>query len=56
MALTETDGDNYNIEGYNFIQRKREHKTGGGITLYIKDNLDAVIRDDINAKTNRQQI
>ena len=53
MALTETwlnetDGDNYNTEGYNFIQRKGEHKTGGGIASYIKDNLNAVIRDDIN--------
>ena len=61
MALTETwlnetDGDNYNIEGYNFIQRKREHKSGGGIALYIKDNLNAVIRDDINNGNNTDSI
>ena len=62
MALTETwlnetDGDNYNIKGYNFLQRKRKHKNGGGIALYIKEDIKVKIRNYINDEINfRMQV
>ena len=34
----------------------KDNKTGGGIALYIKDNLNAVIRDDVNDGNNRDSI
>ena len=61
MALTETwlnetDGDNYNIKGYNFLQRKRKHKNGGGIALYIKEDIKVKIRNYINDENNTESI
>ena len=61
MALTETwlnetDGDNYNIKGYNFLQRKGKHKNGGGIALYIKEDIKVKIRNDRNDENNTESI
>ena len=36
-----------NIDGYNFVYKNRSAKTGGGVGLYVSDNLDFRIRTDI---------
>jgi len=36
-----------NIPGYNKYLKSRINKPGGGVALYIKDNLSAVVRNDL---------
>ena len=38
-----------NIDGYNFVYKNRSAKTGGGVGLYVPDNLDFRIHTDIYA-------
>ena len=38
-----------NIDGYNFVYKNRSAKSGGGVGLYVSDNLDFRIRTDIYA-------
>ena len=38
-----------NIDSYNFVYKNRSAKTGGGVGLYVSDNLDFRIRTDIYA-------
>lgn len=38
--LSEEDGDEYNIEGYKLFRRDRLNRRGGGVALYVKENLD----------------
>ncbi|CAH3042846.1 unnamed protein product [Pocillopora meandrina] len=37
------------IDGYNFVYKNRSVKSGGGVGLYVSDNLDFRIRTDIYA-------
>ena len=36
------------IDGFNFIHKHRPNRTGGGVGLYISDNLDFKIRADLS--------
>ena len=52
VGLTETwlTKDNfhcYGLSGYNSEQNVREGKNGGGVGLYIKDNIEYTVRDDL---------
>ena len=38
-----------NIDGYNFVYKNRRVRLGGGVGLYLSDNLDYKIRTDIYA-------
>ena len=38
-----------NIDGYNFVYKNRPVRSGGGVGLYVSDNLDCKIRADIYA-------
>ena len=38
-----------NIDGYNFVYKNRCVRSGGGVGLYLSDNLDYRIRTDIYA-------
>lgn len=45
VGITETwlgdeDGEEYNIEGYNLIRKDRSSKRGGGVAVYVKENLN----------------
>ena len=43
----------FNIPGYNFISNIRQHKSGGGVGLYIKSNLKFKPRIDLQSTDNR---
>ena len=52
IGLTETwlkdhSRDLYNIDGYSPVHNIRKSRTGGGVSLYIKDNIDFKIREDL---------
>ena len=38
----------YNIPHYSFIQKSRSHRKGGGVCLYLYDQLVYSIREDLN--------
>ena len=46
--LTPLNAENYGIEGYSHEYLCREGKKGGGISLYIKDNINFINRKDLN--------
>ena len=37
----------YNIQGYNFIEKHRSEKRGGGVGIYLKENISYINRDDL---------
>ncbi|XP_031571341.1 uncharacterized protein LOC116305543 [Actinia tenebrosa] len=54
IGITETwldkrnsSSDYINIEGYNFIQKSRDDRPGGGVGLFIKDDINFKIRNDL---------
>ena len=46
--LTDTNHDLFNIPGYTFISRHRNHYRQGGVGIYIKNNIHFLIRDDLS--------
>ena len=38
--LGEVDGDEFNIEGYKVIRKDRSIKRGGGVAIYVRENLN----------------
>ena len=63
IALTETwindktcDADEFNIPGYVKFNLNRKSKIGGGVCIYIKDNIKAKIRNDITSECNTSNI
>ena len=53
ISLTETwlqdhNFELYEIEGYSHISQLRENKNGGGVSIFIKNNLNFKIREDLN--------
>ena len=46
--LTDTNRDLFNIPGYTFISRHRKHYRQGGVGIYIKNNINFIIRDDLS--------
>lgn len=45
--LTESVHDVYSIPGYNFFAKSRTGKIGGGVGLYVSNNLDCKILSDL---------
>ena len=57
IGLTETwlkehSKDLYNIDGYSPVHNIRESRTGGGVSLYIKENIDYRIREDLTVSND----
>ena len=50
--LTENNHDLYNLNGYRFINRHRTNKSGGGVGLFIPENIDFSIRTDLSVYTD----
>ena len=46
--LSDKNHDLFNIPGYTFISRHRKHYRQGGVGIYIKNNINFVIRDDLS--------
>ena len=61
FCLTETwlkdneviENSNYRIEGYNAVHLERKNKLGGGVLIYIKDDINYKIRSDLT-KTDKE--
>ena len=56
ISLTETwlqeyNHDLYEMEGFTHISQTRQNKTGGGVSLFIRNNVNFIIRDDLNCNT-----
>ena len=49
--LNENTHANFNPEGYSVESIYRSHKSGGGVSLLVKDNLQYVRRDDLTVNT-----
>ena len=45
--LTENNSNQFNIAGYNFVNRNRIHSSRGGVAIYIHDKHKFKLRDDI---------
>jgi len=53
IAVTETwttklTENNFSLPGYNFIAKSRESNAYGGVGIYVSDNLNFRLRDDLN--------
>ena len=52
IGITETwlqnDGHSCSIEGYNFVHNHRQHRTGGGVGIYLDSNLQYKSRNDLS--------
>ena len=46
--LSDTNHDLFTIPGYTFISRHREHYRQGGVGIYVKNNINLIIRDDLS--------
>ena len=46
--LTKNNSDLYNLPGYSFLEKHREDKGGGGVGLFIPDNMNFVHRKDLS--------
>jgi len=45
--LNDNNSNMYNLTGYNFISRQRQHGKRGGVGIYIKNNINFARRDDL---------
>ena len=48
LFLGDKNHDLFNIPGYTSISRHRKHYRQGGVGIYIKNNINFVIRDDLS--------
>jgi hypothetical protein len=60
ISLTETwlkehNKDLYEIEGYTHEPQLREGKDGGGVSIYVKNNINYKIRSDLNVTSHDYQ-
>ena len=46
--LNESNFSLYNIVGYNHVYKYREKKSGGGVSMYIKESLHNTSREDLS--------
>ena len=46
--LNDSNCDLYNIDGYDFVETHRPVKTGGGVGIFIRNNIPFQIRNDLN--------
>ena len=47
-CLSDNNHDLFNIPEFTFISRHRKHYRQGGVGIYIKNNINFVIRDDVS--------
>ena len=45
--LNDWNSSLYNIQGFNFIEKHRSEKRGGGVGIYLKENISYINRDDL---------
>ena len=50
--LNESNFSLYNIVGYNHVYKYREKKSGGGVSMYIKESLHYTSREDLSIFNN----
>ena len=53
IGITETwlkddDCDLFAIQGYNVVKKHRQNRSGGGVALFIKDNIEYTIRSELS--------
>ena len=53
IGITETwlkddDCDLFAIHGYNVVEKHRQNRSGGGVALFIKDNIEYTIRSELS--------
>ena len=46
--LSDSNQELYNISGYNFVTQSRVNKPGGGVGMYINENLNYLVRNDLS--------
>ena len=46
--LSDSNRDLFSIEGYEFIERHRQTRSGGGVGILMKNNLNFIYRDDMS--------
>ena len=44
--LTDQNASLYQIPGYKLVHKSRTAKTGGGVAIYIRDNIPFHVRED----------
>ena len=49
LRVNNSNDDIFNIPGYKFISNNRRHKHGGGVGLFIKDDLNFKLRSDLQS-------
>ena len=54
--LKEYNQDIYEIEGYEHISQLRENKAGGGVSIYVKNNINFKIRNDLSCNNHDHQL
>ena len=45
--LNESHDDIYSLHGYNFISKPRINKSGGGVGLYVNNQIDFIIKQEL---------
>lgn len=45
--------DYINIEGYNFIHKSRDNKSGGGVGLFIRNDTNYKLRNDLSIRDSQ---
>ena len=50
--LTKNNFDLYNLSGYSFLEKHREDRGGGGVGLFIPDNMNFIHRNDLSLFNN----
>ena len=53
--LKEHNYDNYNIYGCQSERTYRPTRAGGGVSLYIRDNIEYTLRDDLTCQNNEYE-
>ena len=46
--LNDTTAEQVNITGYNFVSNHRKSKSGGGVGIYLQNDLEYKLRPDCN--------
>ena len=46
--MKDSDCDLYQLNNYNFIEKHRHDKIGGGVGLYVKENIAFTNRDNLS--------
>ena len=47
-VLTDTNFDLYNIAGYNLVCKNKKHLKAAGVSMYVSDRYEYVVREDLS--------